>query len=498
MCSLWRAPPIYSGMPEISSELQVYPPWDRTRAESGRLRKLVASMAINDFLDDLPLLTLQQRHQLQAAFQVALVESPLPTVLTDLDGRILGTNSLVEELLGVDETELHGRLVTELTVEEDRRVTEAAIHRLASGRTRREAYETRWVRPDGRLLWIHRHVLRVDGPDGDAQPYLVGLLEDVTRARLAEREAARLTEISKRIAAGASIADIAARLAELAEQRWSQVGCMLNIADEAAGVVRPVPHSRLRAGFAEAFAEIPISTVGIPCGMAAAYGQPVAIADMFTDPRTVRMRPLLKRFDMVSGWSVALHDVEGQLLGTIGLFHPYRREPDDADWNALRGFADVAAIAMMVDRGRARGGEVRPLTATQGRVVEPGRACGDVSSPAPALHATLTIGDGTRSFLVTVAPVSGAQNDANADVNQGAGATDEPASAGPLGSEQLSAREREIVNRLLDGDRVPAIARALYLGQSTVRNHLTAVYRKLNVSSQQQLIDLYKRSSRSS
>ena len=310
-------------------------------------------MTSNEFLDDLPLLSVQQRRQIQAAFQVALVESPLPTVLTDLDGRILGTNALVEELLGVDETELHGRLVTDLVAEEDRHLSQAVIDRLASGRTRRETNETRWVRPDGRVLWLHRHVLRVDGPDGDAQPYLVALLDDVTRARLAEREASRLTEISKRIAAGASIADIAACLGELAEQRWSQVGCMLNIADEAAGVVRPVPHSRLPAGFADAFAEIPIATVGLPCGMAAAYGRPVAIPDLMTDPRTVEVRSLLKRFSMVSGWSMALHDVDGQLLGTLGLFHPYRREPDEADWDALNGYADVAAIAMMVDRGRS-------------------------------------------------------------------------------------------------------------------------------------------------
>ena len=454
-------------------------------------------MALDEFLEGVPLLTPQQRQQIQAAFQVALVESPLPTVLTDLDGRILGTNSAVEELLGVDETELHGRLVTELVAEEDRHLTEAVIRRLASGRTRRESYETRWVRPDGGLLWLHRHVLRVDGPDGDAQPYLVALLEDVTRARLAEREAARLTEMSKRIAAGASIADIAARLGELAEQRWSQVGCMLNIADEGVAIVRPVPHARLPAGFAEAFAEIPISSVGIPCGMAAAYGRPVAIADMLTDPRTVSMRPLLKRFNMVSGWSVALHDVEGRLLGTLGLFHPYRREPDDADCEALSGYADVAAIAMMVDRGRAPSGDQGPSASTQGCGTEPGRASGDVSSPTPALHATLTIGDGTRSFLVTVAPMPGAQVDANADVSGGVGTVEIPASTGPLGSEHLSAREREIVDRLLNGDRVPAIARALYLGQSTVRNHLTAVYRKLNVSCQQELIDLYRRSSRS-
>jgi PAS domain S-box-containing protein len=453
-------------------------------------------MTINGFLDDLPLLSPQQRQQIRAAFQVALVESPLPTVLTDLDGRILGTNAPVVELLGADESELQGRLVTELVAEEDRHLTAAVIHRLATGRTRRESYETRWVRPDGGVLWLHRHVLRVDGPNGDAQPYLVALWEDVTRARLAEREAARLTEISKRIAAGASLADIAARLGELAEQRWSQVGCMLNIADEAAGVVRPVPHSRLAAGFAEAFADISISTVGIPCGMAAAYGRPVAIADMLTDPRTISMQPLLKRFNMVSGWSVALHDVEGQLLGTLGLFHPYRREPGDADWEALSAYADVAAIAMMVDRGRTPNGDQRPPAAVHRRVTDRSPSIGDAGGPGPALQATLTLGDGKRSFLVTVAPTPDGRGGSDADVTDGIGTTDNPASTGPIGSDRLSAREREIVNRLLNGDRVPAIARALYLGQSTVRNHLTAVYRKLNVRSQQELVDLYKRGNR--
>jgi DNA-binding CsgD family transcriptional regulator len=54
--------------------------------------------------------------------------------------------------------------------------------------------------------------------------------------------------------------------------------------------------------------------------------------------------------------------------------------------------------------------------------------------------------------------------------------------------DRLSSRELEIVLRLLDGDRVPAIARALFLSPSTVRNHLSSVYRKLGVGSQQELI----------
>jgi DNA-binding CsgD family transcriptional regulator len=56
----------------------------------------------------------------------------------------------------------------------------------------------------------------------------------------------------------------------------------------------------------------------------------------------------------------------------------------------------------------------------------------------------------------------------------------------------LSSRELDIVGRLLAGDRVPAIAKSLFLSQSTVRNHLSAVFRKFGVSSQQELIDLVR------
>jgi PAS domain S-box-containing protein len=53
---------------------------------------------------------------------------------------------------------------------------------------------------------------------------------------------------------------------------------------------------------------------------------------------------------------------------------------------------------------------------------------------------------------------------------------------------ELSARQWEVVSRLARGERVATIAREMYVSQSTVRNHLSAVFRKLGVGSQHELL----------
>jgi DNA-binding NarL/FixJ family response regulator len=53
----------------------------------------------------------------------------------------------------------------------------------------------------------------------------------------------------------------------------------------------------------------------------------------------------------------------------------------------------------------------------------------------------------------------------------------------------LSARERQVLEQLLGHKRAPAIAKALFISQHTVRNHLKNIFAKLNVGSQQELLD---------
>jgi DNA-binding CsgD family transcriptional regulator len=65
--------------------------------------------------------------------------------------------------------------------------------------------------------------------------------------------------------------------------------------------------------------------------------------------------------------------------------------------------------------------------------------------------------------------------------------TDEP----ELG--KLTSREWAVLTRLVDGQRVSAIAADLYVSQSTVRNHLSSIYAKLGVHSQVDLVRLIRR-----
>jgi DNA-binding CsgD family transcriptional regulator len=53
----------------------------------------------------------------------------------------------------------------------------------------------------------------------------------------------------------------------------------------------------------------------------------------------------------------------------------------------------------------------------------------------------------------------------------------------------LTAREREIVTLVLQGLRIPSIARDLHLSPHTVRNHLRTIFAKCDVSSQRELVD---------
>jgi DNA-binding CsgD family transcriptional regulator len=58
--------------------------------------------------------------------------------------------------------------------------------------------------------------------------------------------------------------------------------------------------------------------------------------------------------------------------------------------------------------------------------------------------------------------------------------------------DKLSKRQREVVVRLLRGERIPSIAVSMYVSASTVRNHLSHVFATFGVHSQSELLALLR------
>jgi len=65
------------------------------------------------------------------------------------------------------------------------------------------------------------------------------------------------------------------------------------------------------------------------------------------------------------------------------------------------------------------------------------------------------------------------------------------APASVAGTEKLNERERDVLFLTARGETVAAIAEALLISQSTVRNHLSAIYDKLNVRNRSELLQLF-------
>lgn len=57
---------------------------------------------------------------------------------------------------------------------------------------------------------------------------------------------------------------------------------------------------------------------------------------------------------------------------------------------------------------------------------------------------------------------------------------------------QLSDRPREVVIRLIHGERVAGIAKAMYVSKSTVRNHLSHAFQRFGVCGQEDLVRLFR------
>jgi PAS domain S-box-containing protein len=120
-------------------------------------------------------------------FRIAFEHAAFGFAITNVDRRFLDANAAYCRLTGYSVEELQDLGLSDLVHPDDYEANMQLIERQAHNEIPPFQIENRYIRKDGRVVWVRKSVSWVSGPDGKPQ-WLVALVEDITRQRKAEQE----------------------------------------------------------------------------------------------------------------------------------------------------------------------------------------------------------------------------------------------------------------------------------------------------------------------
>ncbi|MFZ0769114.1 MAG: EAL domain-containing protein [Acidimicrobiales bacterium] len=108
---------------------------------------------------------IKQLQALEERFRLAFEDNMAPMIFTDLDDRVIAANDAFCTMIGFAREEILGRDSTPFTYPEDVGITEESHRRVTHGEIDQSRYVKRYLRKDGRLIFVE--VLRSPARDAD-------------------------------------------------------------------------------------------------------------------------------------------------------------------------------------------------------------------------------------------------------------------------------------------------------------------------------------------
>jgi GAF domain-containing protein len=159
-------------------------------------------------------------------------------------------------------------------------------------------------------------------------------------ARQASRRALDLLE------AGAPAREVLTLLAAAGEQVAGPGSVVSILVLDKDGLLRNGASPNLPADYLDAIDRLkPQRDLGT-CAAAAARGEAVITPDFCADQKWAELRHLPLALGFVGAWSQPIKDAAGHVLGTFGTYYRARREPSDAERDAVLTLASAAATTL--------------------------------------------------------------------------------------------------------------------------------------------------------
>lgn len=284
----------------------------------------------------------EQAARLQATYESA----PIGIAEARLDGHLFGANDRFCAITGYTREELIERSYVDLTHPDDRQKEAKLVEDLLAGKAASYGMEKRYIRKDGRILWVYLTVSLVRDAQGQPQ-YAIGAVEDITERRRAETVITGQKKALEQMAHGEPLAAVLETLVDTFD-RQSTTGAhsMVTLLDNDHNVLRPVAVGQLPAEWVEQIREVPVGANSLSCGAAAHSGSPVFVPDISADPRWESGRELVLRLGYRSASSICLRSSANQTLGTFDILYKDVGTPSDGEMRFFELVTDTLSAAI--------------------------------------------------------------------------------------------------------------------------------------------------------
>ncbi len=126
-------------------------------------------------------------------FRRTFDQSPIGAAMVSLDYRFQRVNEALSRITGYTAEELTSLKFVDITYPDDLQVSVELAKQMAAGKSDQYQVDKRYIRKDGRIVWVRLSTSMMR--DGEGHPlYYLSMMEDITERKQAEEERERLLE----------------------------------------------------------------------------------------------------------------------------------------------------------------------------------------------------------------------------------------------------------------------------------------------------------------
>ncbi|OHC65289.1 MAG: hypothetical protein A2040_08080 [Rhodocyclales bacterium GWA2_65_19] len=276
-------------------------------------------------------------------FRMLATHAPVGIYQIDTEGNCLFVNRRWCEIAGLSAAEAAGQGWMR-TIHPDDRDAVASIWREAQSTNGEWSKDYRFLRADGRIIWVNGSAVALHNAQGEISGYLGNNLEITVRKRGEERQRAR-SAVTGRLAEDATLAEILHLIAEGAERQAHGMACSILLLDE--------PGQQLVYGAAPNLPDRVTSRrvtirdgAGATCAEPANRGRRHVVDDIHAHSICEDCLPPALAGKQVSCWTEPILAINGDVLGVFAFYWTQPAVPDAGDVELMHEAAQLAGLAI--------------------------------------------------------------------------------------------------------------------------------------------------------